>query len=649
VVFAIDNLGGPGTLALVSVLAAVGSLVLIIKTSRVRMVIHYCLLAGTLLSVVVFAVFSPEIIKTTKGKWLLLLSGASSGAQEIPQKHDFTQWGALTRVDVTPEMTLGPLLVMVGSKRKNEFYKLRIVLQDLSAFTPMYRFSGNFEELPFLPHSSQASAYFGKSDADVLVIGSGGGSGVMVALSLGARKVTAVEINPLTCRVVTREFSDYIGGLYFRPDVELINAEGRSYLARTQRKFDVIEMTFVDSFTALSSGAYSLSENYLYTVEAFEEILDHLKTDGVLSCSRFYFTPPRESLRIVAITIEALTRRGIKEPWRYFFILGTKDRVTILLKKNGFLPGEAAIIDRFCQVEGFRILYNPYRYIPNEFSVYAKSDERERREFQRDHIYDISPTTDDAPFFFQYYFKWSRLWKWLTGIEDFGYKFPVGHLIFLAGLIQVTIFSLLFIIWPLWRFVRKESTDPNSLPLGILVYFAALGTGYMAIEIVLMQKLMVFLGYPVRSLTVVLFSLLISSGLGSAVSRRWGDKTLKVVGFAVAIILLLIPLELLLIEKVFQHYFMAMSPPPRFILATVAIFPLGFVMGIPFPSGIRLIGNKYPNMIPWYWGVNACFSVISSLVTVLVSMTAGFRIAMIVAGIVYLVGYLGLRSGIRKL
>jgi len=655
VVFAIGSLGGPGTLALVSALSAIASLILLSGTSRKLKVIRWGLLCGALLLMGIFVVFSPDVIKTSKGEMFVPLSARS---QEASLKYDFTRWGALTRVDVTEEITNPPLIAMVGPKQHWKLYKIRVILQDLQALTPMYRSSGDLTELPFLPHQAQAAAYLGKSKPEVLVIGPGGGSGVMVALRLGAKKVTAVEINPLTYRVITRDFSDYIGGLYHRPDVDLINAEGRSYLARSKSEFDVIEITLVDTFAALSSGAYSLSESYLYTVEAFEEIIDNLTTDGVLACSRNIFFPPRESLRLMAVAIEALSRKGIKDPWRRLYVFSVRDpsaRITTgitLLKKNGFSPAEAAKVDSFCRDEGFRIIYNPYSSEINEFSVYAKSDEAGRREFQRGHRYDISPTTDDAPFFFQY-FKWSqlgdtRLWdfgKWKGNVE---HRFPLGHLILLVSLLQAIIFSLLFIVWPLRRLRRQTSTPSDGHPWGVLIYFAALGTAYMAIEIVLMQKLMVFLGYPLRSLTVVLFSLLISSGIGSAVSRRWKEKPVKVIGIAITAILILIPLELLITEILFQRL-MGWPVTARFLVTALALFPLGFVMGIPFPMGLGIIGNKRPALIPWYWGINACFSVISSLVTVIISMEVGYRIAMIIAGAIYLVGYLGLRNGAREL
>ena len=654
VVYAIGIFGGPGTLALVSSLAALSSLIFTAGKSKILKTLRWVTLVAACAATFVFAVYSPNVIKTSKGALFLWL-GAKQ-ANKIPD-YDFTEWGALTRLDVTPEILNSPLIVMVGPKWANDRYKLRVILQDLQAITPMYKFSGDLSELPFLPHSAHASAYLGKKDPEALVIGSGGGSGVMVALSRGAKKVTAVEINPLTCKVVSKIFADFNGGLFNRPDVELVNAEGRSYLARSDKKFDVIEITLVDTFAALSSGAYSLSESYLYTVEAFEEVFDHLKEDGVLTCTRLIFDPPRESLRVMAIAIEALKRKGVKDPSRHIYVIDMKETQKpfghgiLLLKRNGFSREDAARVNAFCVEEGYKTAFNPYDFNKlNEFSIYARADDRARKDYRKSYRYNVKATFDDAPFFFQY-FKWeqlldSRLWDFRSGRENLDFRFPLGHLILLLSIVQVSIFSVVFILWPLRRLKRKAVIPPGVGTGGFLLYFAALGTAYIAVEIVMMQKLMVFLGYPLRSLTVVLFSLLLSSGVGSSFSRRWKDDPGKAVGMAILAIAVLIPVELVLTEAIFPHM-MGWPSAGRFAVAAVAIFPMGFAMGMPFPLGLGAVGEKIPDLIPWYWGINACFSVISSLATVVLSMTIGYRVSMLVAGGVYVIGYMGLRKALR--
>ncbi len=654
VVFAIRGLGGPGTLALTSALAAAGSMLLATTSGKIFRSLRWLVLAGAVVLTVFFAVYQPGVIKTGKGQVFLKLSSRSS---EVPDEYDYTRWGALTRVDVTPEITNPPLIIMMGREHLNKLYRMRVILQDLQAPTPMYKFDGDFDKLSFLPHHALAAAYMGKRNPETLIIGPGGGSGVMVALNEGAAHVTAVEINPLICNVVTEVYPEYIHNLYNRPDVKLVNAEGRSYMARSPEKFDVIEMTLVDTFAALSSGAYSLSENHLYTVDSFEDVLEHLKRDGVLVCSRNVFSPPRESLRLLAIAIEALSRKGMRPARKHFFMFSTTTPSALntgimLLKKNGFSRVEADRLESFCRNEGFRVIYNPYGEKNNPFDYYAKSTQEVRKRYREKYYYNITPSTDDKPFFFQY-FRWSqlldpKLWDFGGGKGNIEHRFPLGHLILLVSLFQAALLSVIFIVWPLWKVRKNTSRSPGGDSAGFLIYFAALGAAFMTVEIVLMQKLMVFLGYPLRSLTVVLFALLVSSGLGSATSRRWRGAPLKAIGAAVAAIVVLIPVELYVTETLFPHL-MGLPSGARFAISAAAIFPLGFVMGMPFPLGISYMGDKNPGLIPWYWGINACFSVISSLATVILSMSFGFRIAMLTAVAVYIIGYVGITKGSKSL
>ena len=637
VVGGIGFFGGPGSVTLASLFAAAASIIVKPNATTWYNRFRYALLFFLLLLTGWLALSSPTLIHLPKRTTVKGQSLEVSSARTI--------WNALNKVDVTPEVVFLPWFgADISPMSKLKLYRMRIIFQDGRAPTPMYRSSGDLSKLKFLKFSAPAAAYLGKSDPEVLIIGPGGGVDVMIALTRGASKITAVELNPSIYKIVTSEYSEYIGKLYENPKVKLINAEGRNFMARRKEKYDIIQITCVDTFSALSSGAYSLAESYLYTVEALETMLDNLKPDGVLAYSRHFFSPPRESLRLMATTMEALDRKGVEHSERHIFMLGNKIN-TMLLKKNGFTPEEADKLERVGKKVILTPIYHPYRKYPNEFSEYAHAGKKGREAFEGKYIYNISPVTDDSPYFFQYY-KWSNLFGFKSGEGRTDLKFPVGHVILTASLVQVTLLSLLFILWPLRRISRGESGLSGKSMLLLCTYFAALGAGYMSIEIVLMQKLMVFLGYPLRSLTVVLFSLLISSGLGSAFCRRWEDP-FKAVVIAVAAIAVLVPAELLLSEKVF-HQLMGMSSSVRILATSAAIFPIGFFMGMPFPSGIRLVSSKTPKLIPWCWGINACFSVISSLLTVVVSMTVGFRVAMIIGVGVYISGLICLKAASIK-
>lgn len=637
-VFSLDVLSAPGVLVLIGLLALGASFCVSASPSRGWRVFGGCWLSVLIIALGFLETTTPTLFKTPAIKAINQMT--------FNRQADFKKWNALCRVDVSPELSFSPWFgADISPGFLNRFYPMRIIFQDGTAPTPMYRDAASLPDFPFLQHCTPAGLYLLYTQPEVLVIGPGGGVDVMVALQAGAKHVTAVELNPVIYDIVSARYDDYLGGLYHNTAVELVNAEGRNYLGGSNRQFDVIQLTCIDTFTAMSIGAYCLSENYLYTVEAVTTMLDHLRPEGLLMYARHHFSPPRESLRLVAIIVEALARQGVKQPEEYLFIYGLAGS-TVLVKKSGFTREEAARLERFCDTEGFRIYHHPYKTTTDLMSGYIMGTPMERKTFAANYQYNVTPSTDDSPFFFQYY-KWSHLLGFTPGAGPWRLKYPVSNLVLLISLAQAVLMSVVLIIWPLRRLKSRQPALPAGFWTAVISYFACLGTAYMVIEVVLIQKLTVFLGYPLRSMTVVLLVLLIASGAGSAMAEKYfGKKTLRAAGFAILGIAGFMICGWIFSAHAVQSL-IGYCLTARVMMTAAVIFPLGFCMGMPLPLGIGLLTRDAPRMIPWAWGINACFSVIGSLIAVVISMRVGFTLTALSAVIVYGVGFLALAAASR--
>jgi spermidine synthase len=566
------------------------------------------------------------------------------------------RWNSFSRVDVvgTPAglWTPRPPSFAGYSARLDPDFKVPEVWlrYDADAATQITRFDGDLGKLPHLAYDVSSSAYQIRRYHDVLVIGPGGGRDILTALSLGSGPVTGVEINPITVELLRTRFRTFTGGLYDGyPGVEIVNDEGRSYLRRATKRYDLIEASLVDTWAASAAGAYALTENNLYTVEAFEEYLDHLTPDGVICFNRWFSDPPVESLRVVSLARQALAARRIGQAGRHVAVIRTNADETlmaplgsILIKRSPFTRGEVDALKRFAALMGFVVEYDPFEADGpalgepvNPFAALLRSG----ADFVADYPYDISPVTDDRPFFF------SRVpvLHWIgnrlgltTGKQG---RAPLGLggqtlLISLGTTAPAT--ALLFLI-PLLAGRRRGLGLPPGRGALWAIYFAGLGLGFILIEIVLLQRFSLFLGYPVYSLSVVLFTMLLASGLGSLAAGRVPDARLG----------RLLPLALAALAGVLVGYAILLPPAlalgrglsigARIAVAVVTIAPLGLLMGVPFASGVRRASAESPHLVPWAWAVNGGASVFGSTLAVLLSMTWGFTASFLTGALAYAV------------
>jgi hypothetical protein len=512
---------------------------------------------------------------------------------------------------------------------------------DSAASTPILKGTkGSVADASYLRYELTALAYRlleRPSGFSALVIGPGGGRDLVSALVFGANRVDGVEINPIIARdVMLDRFRDYSGGIYADPRVTIHVDDGRSFVRRSSAQYDVIQASLVDTWAATAAGAYTLTENSLYTAEAFGEYLDHLTDAGMLTITRWVY----DGLRLVSLAQAACDERGLDCAAHLAIV--RYDRVaTFLLKKQPFTPEEAARLQQSANELGFTVLYAPGVEPPAQIeeplemqgtSLSIQDYRRlilsdDRKAFVERHPLDIAATTDDRPFFFHT----TRLRNQFQ--TAFGKSMLFGNglsaLLTLFGISGVLV--LLFVVGPL----AMQGGRPGSGWATWLAYFGALGAGFMLLEVALLQRFVLLLGHPVYSLTVTLFSLLLGTGLGSLISRRVQPERVRTVTLrALGAVLLVAFAAAALLPVVID----AAIPLPlswRMVVAAALLVPTGVLLGMPLPGGMRLLSASRPDIVPWGWGMNGAFSVIGATSAVFVAMNWGFSITLLASAVVY--------------
>lgn len=657
---------------------------------------------------------------------------------------------ATAEVEVGPSMPGAPMIGGDMGLVDEQQIVARAVGQDGTAPTMLYQGATELAKFPFLDDTQAASAYVvhqasGRKDQKSMVIGVGGGVDVLVALANGASHVTAVELNTAMIEMVTERYDDYLGGLFttspLAEKIDLVNSEGRAWLRSHDDKYDVIQMSGVDSYTALSGGAYTLSESYLYTVEAVQDFYEHLNPDGIVCYSRFMLKAPkaaRETLRLANIAVEGLRRAGVAEPHKHVCVMrGGIDWASTMIKQSPFTEAEVEALRQFARKEAFvGLVYDPLMAKdavlepqPEHFSVLLKrikdpitgaskdiasrneairawfaaaaevakgkpvgkdllpetmreaavgnvlvsklnqlkpailsqseyiqktisnfrdlltAEGEEKQTFYDAYPFDVRPSTDDAPFFFNFY-KWSSLFGGTKRTEDadaFNYHtdFPIGHFILGISMVQIVLLAAALIFLPLRKLKHDGVRTPGTLR--IFLYFAALGLGFMLFEIALMQKLVIFLGHPTYALSVVLTSLLASAGLGSLLSGRIQQVRKKHLLLILLGVLAAIAMNVYVVNELLPQW-LGFDLWLRVTIVVVMLVPTGLMLGMPFPSGIRVLERTCPHLIPWGWAINAFFSVFGSIFCIVLSMAIGFSNVFYVAAGVYVVGLLFMKT-----
>jgi hypothetical protein len=524
---------------------------------------------------------------------------------------------------------------------------------DVLAGTVMTGFDGDTSKLAHLRYDVTNAPYYVLSRPKVAVIGAGGGRDVLSALAFGAESVTAIEINDAILDTVNRQFGSFTGHLDRHPSVRFVNDEARSYLTRTSESFDLIQISLIDTWAATASGAFVLSENSLYTVEAWRTFLARLSPTGILSVSRWYFQDrPGEVYRLIALATQAMLDMGVADPRPHMLVVrnlrdaaggGQPEGVgTLMLSRSPLTDADLDAMDRISALLDFEVVLSPR--VSRDATFEALASGRDLAGVTSRFPINIAPPTDDSPFFFQM----MRVRDLLNvGLLQSGKNSANMQAVFVLVVLFLTVAVLATggILFPLF----VAGPRPSLAGSGWLVaFFASIGFGFMLIETSQAQRLIIVLGHPVYGLSVVLFALLLASGAGSYLTRNVSAADLAAQGTRRLSLLLVSLVAFGVLTRLMMPWLEGQTTSVR-IAGSAAILAIpGLFMGMAFPLGMKA-GAGRPELLPWLWGVNGATSVCASVLAVVIALTWSISAAFWAGCACYAVGLLAFSRACPRL
>ncbi|MFQ6069342.1 MAG: hypothetical protein ACE5LC_02325 [Candidatus Aminicenantales bacterium] len=632
--------GDRGVMVIISLVAVVGSLLFSLRTKPFLRMAVILVLAAELCLLILTPSWLSFHISPFKALPLAL---------RYPKtEHILRKWNAISQIDVikSPAVRFAPGLSLIYSGTLPPQLGLSVDGGELTAIT---HFSSKkdpcFEFLHFLPSSF---AYSILKKPSTLIIEARGGLDIIQALALGGGKITVIESNPLIVKILSGELSSFSGDIYRREDISLILAESRAGVQQIKENFDLIVFSLNDVFAPSSTGIHGFRENYLYTLDSFCQIIEKLNPGGIISTTLFIIPPPRQEAKLLATWIEALEKKG-KDPASHLLSLRSWGSISYFIKESPFTAEEIKKLKNFAAQRFFDLVYYPgikkeETNIHNEFNkpLYYELTLKllsppSRKKLYQDYLFGIKPATDNKPFFFNS-FKPSRMRatflalgkKWLPLLQG-GFLIPLI-------LVQAALIAFILILVPLlWK--RERRSRKKCAPARVFLYFSTIGTAFMFVEIIWIQKFILFLGHPLYSISLTIFSLLLSSGLGSFFSKKILAPNLKIrIGAVFVFLSMLIITSLFSLPHIFRGL-IGLGLGVKIVVAFSLIFPLGFLMGFPFPTGIRILEMREKKLIPWAWATNAFASVISSILALMIAQQAGYNLVLFLAAAGYLFAF----------
>ncbi|MFQ5610901.1 MAG: hypothetical protein ACE5H9_02090 [Anaerolineae bacterium] len=585
------------------------------------------------LSLLFLALFPPSPAKVRLTPYQALSQASLYPGSRIV----FQRWNAFSRIDVVESEGIhsAPGLSFAFPGGPPAQLGLTVDGDNLSPITRVASPPGRDTFTTYLP---LALPFQLRPGADVLILEPGGGLAVLAALQNGAASVTVVESNPTIVEAVRDRFGDTNGHLYADPRVRVVIDHPRSFLRRNRDSFDLIILPLTDSFRPVTAGAYTLAEDYNTTVEAFGEMAAHLSPDGLLVTERWLQLPPTESLRLWGTILAAWRAREPERAGDHLAVLRSFQTSLVVAGRRPLSPQALSAIREFARTRQFDLVWLPdlspdevnrYSVVPEAAYHQALADlidARAPEAFFASYPFAVAPPTDDHPYFF-HFFRWSQTPQILQNLGKTAQPFGgSGYLVLVALLVLVLVLSTGLILLPLivWR-----------KPLGagqrgrFLLYFICLGLGFLFVEIPLLQRFILYLGQPAYAFAVVVGGVLLASGLGSwFLSAR---LPLRLALPLIAILALIYPFWL---PALFQAT-LAWPFSARMLVTLLALFPLGLLLGVPFPAGLQRVRLAAPELVPWAWAVNGCASVVSAVLAAMVALTWGFSVVLWGAALAY--------------
>jgi hypothetical protein len=636
-IYATDLLGAAlGTLLFVWLIVAMGlpSAAFVVGATAVlgsacfhppRQAVLLVLIAALLVTLGCYNVTQPKGFRVLYSKGTILL----------PDDVLFEEWNVHSMV-MAFKPKLMPILYWTAGKGAGGVLPQVWMFIDGSAGTSMTAWDGKRESLDWCRYDLPSLIYHLRKGGNAAIIGVGGGRDVLAALWGQSQTVTGIELNKI--------FVDFLIGplrtfanLYPRRDVRLYNDEARSYFTRSKDKFDTLQMSMIDTWAATGAGAFTMSENGLYTKEAWKMFLEHLKPGGMFSVSR-WFSPDRvsETTRMIALGTDVLLDRGAAHPSAHIALVSRGQLATMLLSTLPLTPTDLRTLQSECALYDFKILLAPGRPPADTFlgAVVASKNPQELRRTLAQQPFNYTPPTDDQPYFFN--LLTPRSFLHLDQIQSKGVV--DGNIRATTTLVLLFCFALVLtvalILVPLWR-TGKPDLPGRGFSDGLL-YFATIGLGFMFVQIPLMQRFSVYLGHPSYSVPVILFSMILFAGLGSALSDQLPLAAARWAPLVGAAVLLLLSLAV----KPICGATLALGLLPRCGVVVLVVAPVALVLGFFFPLGMRLMRQVPGDVTAWMWGANGACGVLASIVAVMISIWAGINSNFMLACLLYL-GLLG--------
>lgn len=560
----------------------------------------------------------------------------------------YEKWNSFSRITVSGDSTAPAYLHTWGLSpnfQGSRIGRQLVLTNDAGGGTFLTGYDGDLSRMEFLRYDIASIAHGLRPSSSVLVVGAGGGRDVLAALAFGQPSITAVEINGNVVDAVNGTFGDFTGHLDQQAGVRFVAEDARSFAARQDDSFGILQFSFVDTYAGTAVGAFALTENSLYTTQAWGVFLDCLDPSGILSVTRYYFSDlPAEFYRLFGLATTVLREQGTSKPADHIVILRHVRRVpsgsirlssgpqydigTLLVSPSPLSGEDLANVRRLASELGFEIIYEPGNSVDPEYARIAADPTAALTSV---HGLDISPPTDDRPFINNLLHPQDLLNEALAGRGNLDSN---RRSLFMLGalLIVVVILSLAFTLGPL--ILSRSGTGSGAGPH--LVFFAAIGLGFMLIEISQMQRLTVFLGHPTYGLSVVLSSLLLSGGLGSWLTHRTTParfaqmaprRLIALVGVLAVTGWLTLPVIGACADQ---------TTPMRIAVAIALLCPGGIFMGMAFPIGLRQAASHAQDIAPWLFGINGAMSVCASVAAAVISLIHGVSVTFWVGVAAYL-------------
>jgi SAM-dependent methyltransferase len=526
----------------------------------------------------------------------------------------FERWNTYSRVRVTALGVTAPFGWGLAATPNTTIDQNHLDI-DADAATVITRFDGDLGKLAYLKDDVINAAYLVQKPADVAVVGVGGGRDILSGLVFGARRIRGIEINPAISEVLTDKFADFSGHLDRQPGVSLVNAEARSYINHSSERYDLVQISLIDTWAATAAGGLTLTENRLYTVEAWDDFYRALNPGGLLSVSRWYDPDDHRSefYRLVSIAASALQRRGVSaaDLSHHVVAVNVGNIITVITRPDAFTAVQWQDARARLSAQGFKILLGPDVTFDRVTSTLmsGKADAAYLASLPEN----IAPSTDDNPFFF-----YTARFGNLTSMPSLGLTNNSAAVSMTLLLIVLALCACGYYIFT--PFVRLARRMPLSVLTPPVAYFCAIGMGFMLIEISQMQRLMVFLGHPVYGLAVVLFTILLFGGIGSATVGAHEPRSGAVVARVLALLATLVTAGLL--TPLLTTWARSQPTDIRILWSVLLLAPPAFCMGMMFPLGLT-IWRRHAELLPFFWSANGITSMFASVLGMALSIEFG--------------------------